>query len=32
LPLLLEYVPLQARLNMWLQHDSTPPHFGLQVT
>jgi hypothetical protein len=32
LPLLLEDVPLQARLNLWLQYDWTPPHLGLQVT
>jgi hypothetical protein len=32
LTLLLEDVPLQATLNMWLQNDSIPPHFGPQVT
>jgi hypothetical protein len=31
LPLILEDIPLQARLNMWLQYDSTERHFGLQV-
>jgi hypothetical protein len=31
LPLLLEDVPLQAKLNMLLQHNGTVPHFSLQV-
>jgi hypothetical protein len=31
LPLLLDDVPLQVRLNMWLQYSSTPPHCGRQV-
>jgi hypothetical protein len=30
-PLILEDVPLRARLNMWLKHDGTSPHSGLQV-
>jgi hypothetical protein len=32
LPSLLEDVPLQARLNMWLLYNGCPPHFGWQVT
>jgi hypothetical protein len=32
LPLLLEDISLQARLNKWLWHGSTPHHFGAQVT
>jgi hypothetical protein len=28
----LEDVPLQAGLDMWLQHDGSPAHFGVHVT
>jgi hypothetical protein len=28
---LLKGIPLKAWLNMWLQHNGTSPHFGLQV-
>jgi hypothetical protein len=31
LPLLLKGVPLQSRLNMWLNNNSAPPVFGLQA-
>lgn len=31
LPQILEDVPLQVRLSMWLQHDSIQPHFHQQV-
>lgn len=32
LPPLLAHVPLQLRLNMWLQHDGAPPHKARRVT
>lgn len=31
LPLILEDVDLQTRLNMWFMHDGAPPHFSLMA-
>jgi hypothetical protein len=31
MPLLLQDVPLQTRLRMWIQHDGAPPNVGRQV-
>lgn len=31
LPLALEDIDIQTRLNMWFMHDGAPPHFSLQV-